>query len=154
MQNKIEQAKKLEVFLREKIPVANAMAFHVVHWDGVSIRLQAPLDANVNYKDTAFGGSIATLATLAAWCLITLYTEEKFGECDAWAYKSEITYTAPIATDIVVEAVIPLPEVMQKYDQDLKTKSRAKLPIDVRVMDTHSKVGASFTGTFHMGLLS
>src|SRR5262249_54513917 len=34
------------------------------------ITLSAPLAPNINHRDSAFGGSLAALATLAAWSLV------------------------------------------------------------------------------------
>ena len=47
------------------MPPVAAMAIRVAGYEGTRLRLRAPLAANVNDKDCAFGGSLASLMTLA-----------------------------------------------------------------------------------------
>jgi thioesterase domain-containing protein len=49
------------------IPLARAMQVHIAVQADQTLRLTAPLAPNVNDKGTAFGGSVATLATIAGW---------------------------------------------------------------------------------------
>jgi thioesterase domain-containing protein len=49
------------------MPPVQALGLRVGHYDGIALQLQAPLAANINDKGSAFGGSLASLMTLAAW---------------------------------------------------------------------------------------
>lgn len=60
---------ELEADLHGNIPLTQAMQVRVLEIGPDSVRLGAPLSANINHHRTAFGGSLATLATLAAWSL-------------------------------------------------------------------------------------
>ena len=59
---------ELDACYRAMPPVA-AMGIESAGWDGQRLRLRAPLAANINDKGTVFGGSMASIATLAAWGL-------------------------------------------------------------------------------------
>ena len=54
------------------MPPVAAMQLRVDGFDGDALRLHAPLAAHVNDKGCAFGGSLASLMTLAAWGVLTL----------------------------------------------------------------------------------
>ena len=53
----------LDAHLQAMPPVA-ALRLRIAGYDGARLRLRAPLDANVNDKGCAFGGSLASLMTL------------------------------------------------------------------------------------------
>src|SRR5690606_33240492 len=56
-----------EAFLHAKIPLARAMGVRVERCDSEGLVLTAPLEPNHNHLGTAFGGSLAALATLAGY---------------------------------------------------------------------------------------
>jgi thioesterase domain-containing protein len=58
------------------MPPARALQLRVTGGHHDRLRLQAPLAANVNDKGTAFGGSLVSLMTLAAWGLTVLKIEQ------------------------------------------------------------------------------
>ena len=65
-----ELAAQLQAYILEHIPLARAMALRVARHDGAELELTAPLAANINDKGFAFGGSMASLMTLAGWGLV------------------------------------------------------------------------------------
>ena len=54
------------------MPPARALQPRVAGYSDGRLRLYAPLAANVNDKGSAFGGSLSSLMTLAAWGLTSL----------------------------------------------------------------------------------
>ena len=48
----------LESVLHQDIPLTRDMGLKVLDWQQQRLRLQLPLDANVNHKSTMFGGSL------------------------------------------------------------------------------------------------
>lgn len=61
---------ELERYLHQHIPLTRAMQVSVRGVSRQGITLGAPLAPNINHHETAFGGSLATLATLSAWSLV------------------------------------------------------------------------------------
>ena len=55
----------LELFLHEMIPLAKAMGVGVEVSDERALTLTAPKEQNKNSLNTAFGGSLVSLATLS-----------------------------------------------------------------------------------------
>jgi hypothetical protein len=47
------------------IPLTRFMHLAITGWDGDSLRMSAPLAPNINDKGCAFGGSLASVMTLA-----------------------------------------------------------------------------------------
>lgn len=62
-------ALELQAYLYEHIPLSQAMQAEVLEV-APAVVLAAPLEPNINHRGTGFGGSIATLATLAAWSAV------------------------------------------------------------------------------------
>src|ERR1043165_843031 len=60
----------LELFLHEMIPLAKAMGVGVEVSDDRSLVLRAPKEQNKPSLNTAFGGSLVSLATLAGYGVV------------------------------------------------------------------------------------
>src|ERR1035441_4683119 len=60
----------LELFLHEMIPLAKAMGVGVQVSDARALVLTAPKEQNKNSLNTAFGGSLVALATLAGYGVV------------------------------------------------------------------------------------
>lgn len=58
--------------LYDRIPLSQAMAVSVISIAEDGIILTAPLDPNINHRNTVFGGSISTLAILAGWTFVSV----------------------------------------------------------------------------------
>ena len=72
-------AAALQRYMYAQIPISRALGVKVIRSDGGGVLLAAPLTANLNHRQTFFGGSAAALATLAAWAL----AHQKFLEEEA-----------------------------------------------------------------------
>ena len=68
----------------QSMPPVAALQLHVAGFDGQCLRLHAPLAAHVNDKGCAFGGSLASLMTLAAWGVVTLRLHDAGIRAEAW----------------------------------------------------------------------
>jgi thioesterase domain-containing protein len=63
---------ELEAYLHRNIPITAAMEISVDSIAANEVVLAAPLEPNINHRETLFGGSAATICILAAWSLIHL----------------------------------------------------------------------------------
>ena len=64
------QPGELAHYIHEHIPLSKAMGVSVVAVEDDAIILQAPLEPNLNHRQTVFGGSASALAILASWALL------------------------------------------------------------------------------------
>jgi thioesterase domain-containing protein len=63
---------ELEVYLHRNIPITAAMEISVESIAADEVVLAAPLEPNINHRETLFGGSAVTICILAAWSLVHL----------------------------------------------------------------------------------
>ncbi|GMU44664.1 MAG: thioesterase [Xanthomonadales bacterium PRO6] len=94
----------LERDILATIPLTRAMQLRVARFDGATLRLVAPLAPNVNDKGCAFGGSLASLLTLACWGLARLGLRAQGHDPDIYVQDSVIDYVAPVWGEIRVDA--------------------------------------------------
>ena len=63
----------LQSFIMESIPLANHMGLEVLNCSKESVEVKANFYLNRNHKNTAFGGSVNAILTLAcSWFSISL----------------------------------------------------------------------------------
>ena len=123
----------LERHILATIPLARAMELQVSEYDGHRLALAAPLAANVNDKGCAFGGSLASLATLAGWGLICLKLGELGITADVFVQDSTIVYLAPVWDEIVAEAAAAPDESWEHFTSAVRERGRARITIDAEV---------------------
>ena len=93
--------------LHGEIPLTRAMGLQVTAWDGQTVRLMAPLEPNLNHSDTAFGGSIASIAALAGYSLLFLLFRDRGISTRILIIKSVIEYRLPIDAEFSASASCP-----------------------------------------------
>jgi thioesterase domain-containing protein len=127
-------------WLHQAIPLTDAMQIDALEYTGHSVLMSAPLAPNINDKGTGFAGSIAGLATLCGWTLLTLWLRERGVAADVMIAKSEQRYLAPVTERLVAEARLPDDAVVQQFWERFQDKRRARLPIAVTVGGTEVKL--------------
>lgn len=116
-----------------KIPLTAALQVELHHYDGDELVLAAPLAPNVNDKGCAFGGSLASLLTLAGWGLILLKLEAAGIDCDIYVQDSNIRYLAPLWGDLRAHAAVAAEEVpWSTFLATLTARGRARIRIACR----------------------
>lgn len=128
------------------VPLTNAMGVSFTEYDGLNLRLDAPLKPNVNDKNTGFGGSITSLATLSGWSLLSLIAHEASENNIIFIGESTMRFLAPTLGDFHTRASLTQDEkqrILYAISQDSPTK--ASLSIDV--LNGEQRV-AIFTGTY------
>ncbi len=138
---------KLNAHYRAMPPVA-AMGIRAVEFDGDTLRLHAPLDANVNDKDCAFGGSLAGIMTLAGWGLLTLKLEAAGLPADVYVADSHVRYLKPLFADLQAEAWLD-PEVdWSAVLRAYRERGRARAAIQASVIGPDGVVVSELSGRF------
>ena len=100
-------SQKLKDFFVEHLPITQFMGLEVESYDGEQLILTAPLEPNINDKQTAFGGSLYNAAVMTCWGLVYLKTQEKGIECNQVVTGGEVKYKAPVAGTIRAIAQAP-----------------------------------------------
>ena len=95
-----EQAlRATENFFHDKIPLTRAMGIRVVADDRHRFAIEAPVGLNHNHLQTAFGGSINAVATLAGYGFLWLEVRET-----AFSFPDDL----PVVVDLTPERLADL----------------------------------------------
>lgn len=92
--------------LFEKIVPAKAVGIKSRIGAEGQLELVAPLEANLNDKETAFAGSISSMLTLAGWGAITLKLKKAGIEADVMIAESRTRYLRPARSELQSSAKI------------------------------------------------
>jgi thioesterase domain-containing protein len=137
----------LDAHYRGMPPVA-AMQVSIAGYDGEHLRLRAPLTHNVNDKGCAFGGSLSSLMTLAAWGLVTLHVQAAGMEADVYVADSQVRYLAPLFDDLEAEAHASPESDWHDFLATLSQKGRARTELVARVTLPDGRDAATFRARF------
>jgi thioesterase domain-containing protein len=124
---------ELELLVKSGIPLARAMGLRVAEFDGDRLALAAPLAPNVNDKGCAFGGSLSSLLTLAAWGLVTLKLGEAGLDADVYIGDSTLRYLAPVWGELHAEAFVvgdPWPGFLEA----LRKSGKARIEVEAEIV--------------------
>ena len=128
-----EQAlQELERLLHAEIPLSRAMGVRVAGFDAHGLTLAAPLAPNINHKDTAFGGSLATLATLAGWGLLQIVMRD-LAAVTVVIQDCHVQYLQPVVTDFAAICRTPDAATLQQLRDRLQRKGLARVALDVAI---------------------
>lgn len=124
------------VYLHKHIPMTSHMGVRVVRFDKTSICLTTPLAPNLNHRESAFGGSIASLAVVAGWTLIHLRLEEHAFRGRLVIQHSTTEFQRPIEDDFETYCSLASPKQWNRFVDTLSRRGKARL-----TLKSESKVG-------------
>lgn len=143
--NALTDARELERYLHDKIPLTRAMGVRVEAAGAGGVVLAAPLEPNLNHLGTAFGGSLATLATLAGYCVLWLALEDREGHIVV--KNSEIAYRRPVTGELRAACRAPSAEALAEFRERYAAAGRARLRLEVVVAE-RGEACVEFAGVF------
>jgi thioesterase domain-containing protein len=123
----------LRQVLHEEIPLTRTMGLQVLAYDGDSLELGAPLTPNTNHKNTAFGGSLYSMAVLTGWGLLYL----KLKQLDLFAHiviqQSEMDYLRPVTGDIKTRCSFQSPQQVDLLVKTFGKRQRARIQLETLI---------------------
>ena len=137
----------LERYLHEQIPLSAAMSVRVKAAMPERVQLAAPLGPNVNHNETVFGGSAATLATLAAWSLLHLRIARAGIRARLVIQRSSMEYELPIPGDFEAVCRFSDEAAWGGFRVTLVRRRRARLTLAAHLLYEGQQV-ATFEGDF------
>ena len=135
-------------FIRDKIPLARAMELSLAHYDGDRLSLAAPLAPNVNDKGCAFGGSLASVMTLAGWALMELALQRRGEACDVFIGESTVRYLEPVWSDFRAEAQLAEGATWATFFDTLAARGKARIDIACQVPGNGARPAATLAARF------
>ena len=137
---------RLQQYMLDTIPLVHPMHVRVAACDATGLRLTAPLAPNINHERTAFGGSLASLATLACWGYLWLLLEDHPG-MHMVVNEAQIRYLRPVSGELSARCPAPPEEDLKKFLDTLGRRGRARLPLRAEFREADG-LCAEYTGSF------
>jgi thioesterase domain-containing protein len=115
--------------------------------DDDAVVLRAPLAPNANYKGTAFGGSLYSLAVLAGWAWVTRYLAARGVAADAVIQESSMRFLVPVRGELRASAAAPAAAQIDKFRKMLQRAGRGRIPVRVEI-NYDQTLATLFEGVF------
>jgi thioesterase domain-containing protein len=133
--------------IAEEFMLARHIGIIVESADDAAVVLRAPLAANANYKGTAFGGSLYSLAVLSGWAWVTRYLATRGLAADAVIQESSMRFLAPVQGELRASAAAPAEVQIDKFRKMLQRagRGRIRLRVDIHYEQT---LASLFEGVF------
>jgi thioesterase domain-containing protein len=112
---------ELQSALHTSIPLTRAMGVRIVNCTAAGLEVAAPLEPNINHASSAFGGSLAALATIAGWGMVWLLLKDQRHQQQIIIQDSQLSYIRPVLKDFAAVCCWPQPEA---WDNMMTTLSR------------------------------
>lgn len=149
---------ELEQYLHQHIPLTQAMQLRVATADARHVVLTAPLEPNINHRSTAFGGSIAAVATLAAWSLVHVRLRAEGLESRLVIHRNSMEYRRPISGPFAARASITDEATWAQFVKTFRRRGKARINVTARVAqlpagtngwdEPMEKIAGTFVGDF------
>ena len=130
------------------MPPVAAMQPAIEARDAGTLRLRAPLAANINDKGCAFGGSLTSLMTIAGWGIVSLTLAEAGLDADIYVADSRVRYLKPVFEDLVVDAGFDDPVEAAGLAEVLRQQGRASVRIQARTQLADGGVAATLVARY------
>lgn len=132
----------------QSMPPVAAMDVRIAAYDGQRLCLHAPLSRHVNDKGCAFGGSLASMMTLASWGLVSLQVEAAGLEAEVFVADSQIRYLAPLFADLDVQAELAAESNWPSFIATLRERGRARTSLVARALLPDGGTATEFTARY------
>jgi thioesterase domain-containing protein len=124
-------------YLQNRIAGEFALARHigviVESADDAAVVLRAPLAPNANYKGTAFGGSLYSVAVLTGWAWVTRYLAARGVSVDAVIQESNTRFLIPVEGELRASAAAPPAVQIDKFRKMLQRAGRGRIRVRVEI---------------------
>lgn len=127
-----------------QIPLLRAMELSLDNFSNGQLTLSCPLPPNINDKGTAFGGSIATIATICGWAFTMLHARTQCDRPDAVIAEQHMKYLKPGTAGLQAVCHSTVPET---FYERLPQGRSARLELEVEVF-SNSRLIATFSGLY------
>lgn len=134
-------------YVHDHIQITKHLGAVIESYDGQSVTLSAPLEPNLNHRNTAFGGSISALGILSGWSLLFLKLREEGIRNRLVIQKSSFDFQEPVADDFHATCSLPPAETWDKFLNTLKRHGRARISVNSQ-LECSSGVGGDHEGVY------
>jgi thioesterase domain-containing protein len=147
MMNNALFIKMLKDKMHQDIPLTQHMGVEVDSYQLGKLVLSAPLESNINHRHTAFGGSVASLATLSCWGLIFLELNRLNYPAGVVIQRGNTEYLKPIDSDFKSECQLTNQAEFDRFVRMLERKGLARMELSANIT-CRNNLAATFSGAF------
>jgi thioesterase domain-containing protein len=130
-----------------EFPLAKHIGIIVESADDAAVVLRAPLAPNANYKGTAFGGSLYSVAVLTGWAWVTRYLAARGVAADAVIQESSVRFLSPVQGELRARTAAPSDAQIDKFRKMLQRAGRGRIRLRVEI-NYGETLAALFEGVF------
>lgn len=140
--------------INEVIPLTTSLAVELVAYDGRQLLVGAPLEPNHNHQNTAFGGSLYSVAVVSAWGLVELLLADSGLTGNILIQSGEMEYLGPVEGDFYALCSLTDEDLMRRFHKSLARHGKGRLNLTAQIflgkasLTPDSKPLASFRGRF------
>lgn len=127
-------AESLTRYLHDHIPLTRHLEVTVIELSGGRVVLSAPLPPNVNHRDTAFGGSLVSVAILAGWSWLHARLTALGKRQRLVVSQSTATFSHPVDGTFLAVCEAPADAEFQRFLRLLDRKGKARLLLESHVL--------------------
>jgi thioesterase domain-containing protein len=138
---------ELEDYLHNHIPLTKHMELTVDRSRSDSVILRAPLEPNVNHRETVFGGSAAALAMLTGWGLVYINVNDWIDSKRIVIQHNEMAFEEPIKGTFTASCESPPDAEWNEVRSNLNRWDKARIHLDVTLTVEGDRVG-KFNGAY------
>ena len=142
-------------YLQNRIVREFALARHmgivVESADDAAVVLRAPLALNANYKGTAFGGSLYSVAVLAGWAWVTRHLAAQDVAADTVIQESSVHFLHPVEGELRATALAPDAARIDKFRKMIDRSGRGRIRLRVEIQYDQA-LAMLFEGVFAAGV--
>jgi thioesterase domain-containing protein len=141
-----DAARRLASYMHAHIPLVAQMQVEVAALDGSGLTLTAPLAPNINHERTAFGGSLASLMTLACWGYLWALLDEGRG-LRIVVKDAQLEYLKPVTGTLAAHCAPPDAQALQRFRDTLARRGKARIGLKSE-MRQDGAIAARYAGSF------
>jgi thioesterase domain-containing protein len=131
--------------------LARHIGIEVESADDDAVVLRAPLASNANYKGTAFGGSLYSVAVLTGWAWVTRYLAARGLSADAVIQESNVHFLSPVHGELRASVAAPSDAQIDKFRKMLQRAGRGRIRLRVEIYYDQT-LATLFEGVFAAAL--
>ncbi len=130
------------------MPPVCAMAIKAVKFDAGILSVSAPLANNVNDKACAFGGSLVSVMTMAAWGLLSEECRHEQLKAEVFIADTQVRFLAPLFGDLHAQAYLHEDTNRAVFFQTLRSKGRARAVVHSSIKNEQGQTMCQMTARF------
>jgi thioesterase domain-containing protein len=131
----------LQDYLNTKIPQSVALAVKVEEISSDKLVMSAPLEPNINHRDSVFGGSASSIAILSAWAFLHTKLKSLGINTTLVIQKNTMSYDAPILGRFNAEASLAEDQNWDKFLKLLSRRGKARIEVQSQLIYQGQQAG-------------